>query len=165
MTGQESTDDIVITLNGQEVTVAGHDALPLLHVLREVLGSRGTRFGCGQGTCGACTVIVDGKAVTSCDLPLEAVRGSRIETVEGLTASGRMHPLAEAVLTCQAAQCGYCLPGILMAAKALLDREPDADETRIRQALDDNLCRCGAHLRILRAVRSARDDLAKEPVR
>ncbi|WP_299808361.1 (2Fe-2S)-binding protein [uncultured Roseibium sp.] len=159
MADQQGTDGMTITLNGRQTAVSGHDSLPLLHVLREVLGLKGTRFGCGQGTCGACTVIVDGKAVTSCDLPLEAVRGKRIETVECLTAAGATHPLAEAVLACQAAQCGYCLPGILMAAKALLDREPDAPDARIREALDDNLCRCGAHLRILRAVRLASETM------
>lgn len=161
----EQTDDasISVVLNGVDTQVEGHDTLALLHVLREVLGLKGTRFGCGQGTCGACTVIVDGKAVTSCDLPLEAVRGKTIETVECLadsgTDTGAAHPLARAVLDFQAAQCGYCLPGILMSAKALLDREPDACEARIREALDDNLCRCGAHLRILRAVRKAGREL------
>lgn len=155
MTEQTMEVTTTFTLNGSETAVAGHGTLPLLHVLRDVLDLKGTRFGCGQGTCGACTVIVDGKAVTSCDLPLEAVQGKSIETVESLTAAEGAHPLADAVLEGQAAQCGYCLPGILMAAKALLDQDPEASDKRVREALDDNLCRCGAHLRILRAVRLA----------
>ena len=154
------TRPIAFTVNGDKHSVETAPDTPLLYLLREELGLKGTRFGCGQATCGACTVIIDGRAVTSCDLPAEAVNGKSIETVEALAGgNGDLHPLAEAALTCQAAQCGYCLPGILMAAKALLDADPDPDEATIRQALDANLCRCGAHLRILRAIRMAAEEM------
>lgn len=152
------TRAIAFTLNGRERTVEAAPDMPLLYLLREEVGLKGTRFGCGQAACGACTVIIDGKAATSCDMPAEAVEGKSVETVEALTGeSGELHPLAEAVLACQAAQCGYCLPGVLMSAKALLDTNPDPTDAQIREALDDNLCRCGSHLRILRAVRMAAD--------
>jgi nicotinate dehydrogenase subunit A len=154
------TRHVTFTVNGKERSVETAPDTPLLYLLREALGLKGTRFGCGQASCGSCTVIVDGRAVTSCDLPAVAVDGKRVESVEVLSGeNGDLHPLAKAALNCQAAQCGYCLPGILMAAKALLDVDPDPDETKIRQALDANLCRCGAHLRILRAVRMAAKEM------
>ncbi len=147
-------ESIEFTLNGQKTAVAADPQIPFLYALREVLGLKGTRFGCGDAACGACTVIVDGEAVTSCDLPLSVVAGKVIETVESLDMDPP-HPLIEAALEFQAAQCGYCLPGILMAAKALLDRNPRPDRSEIIAALDNNLCRCGAHLRILSAVKRA----------
>lgn len=154
------TRPITLTINGEVHTLTAAPNTPLLYLLREDLGLKGTRFGCGQATCGACTVIVDGRAVTSCDLPADVADGKSIETVEGLTGTtGEPHPLVRAVLACQAAQCGYCLPGIVMAAKALLDADRDPDEASIRKALDANLCRCGAHLRILRAVRMAAEEM------
>lgn len=154
------TRPIAFTVNGEEHALETAPNTPLLYALREDLGLRGTRFGCGQATCGSCTVIVDGRAITSCDLPVEAVDGKSIETVEGLAGpEGGLHPLAKAVLDVQAAQCGYCLPGILMAAKALLDANPDPDEATLRAALDGNLCRCGTHLRILRAIRTAAEEM------
>ena len=150
-------DEVHFTLivNGRAYEVSAPPDTPLLDVLREDLGLRATRFGCGQGACGACTVLLDGRAVMSCDLPVSRAEGARIETAEGLVSDGRRHPVLEALLAHQAGQCGYCLPGIAMAAKALLASNPDPDAAEIRQALDGNLCRCGAHPRILRAVADA----------
>lgn len=144
---------LTLRVNGatREATVAPDT--PLLHVLREELDLKAARFGCGQGTCGACMVIVDGKAVPSCDTPVGTVEGKEIQTAEGL-AEGP-HPLIEAMIEHQAAQCGYCLPGIVMSAKALLDETPRPSRDEIKAALDGNLCRCGTHLRILRAVEAA----------
>ena len=145
-----------IVVNGTTVGIESDPATPLLHVLRDELGLRAARFGCGQGTCGACTVIVDGRPVLSCDIPAAEVAGRHVETAEGLVAGGR-HPLVEAFVARQAGQCGFCLSGILMAAKALLDAEPQPSRARIAEALDANLCRCGAHGRILDAVEAAAD--------
>jgi nicotinate dehydrogenase subunit A len=147
------------TLNGRAVSVRSDPNMPLLHVLREDLGQRATRFGCGQASCGACTVIVDGRAVMSCDIPVAAVAGLSVETAEGLDGVPP-HPLVTAFLDHQAGQCGYCLPGILMAAKALLDSEVAPDRDRIARALDANLCRCGTHVRILDAVEDAARQIA-----
>jgi nicotinate dehydrogenase subunit A len=127
----------------------------LLLVLRNELGLSGARFGCGEGLCGACTVIVEGRAVTSCDLPLEAVSGKAVETVEGIARDGKLHAVQQALLDEQAGQCGYCLTGIVMRAKALLDANPTPSLEEIAQSLDKHLCRCGAQPRILRAIRRA----------
>lgn len=145
---------VAFTVNGTAVEVDAAEDMPLLYVLRDSLDLKATRFGCGDAACGACTVIVDGVARTSCDLPVSAVRGARVETAEGLDADPA-HPLLAAMLGHQAAQCGYCLPGILMAAKAYLDAGGGADRQAIAAALDGNLCRCGAHVRILDAVEDA----------
>lgn len=157
MTETARQDTVRLTVNGSDHEVSAEPDTPLLYVLRNHLGLKGTRFGCGLGQCGACHVLVDGHAVTSCDLPLWAAAGKAVTTVEGLGKDGTPHPLVDAFVAEQAAQCGYCLSGILVTAAALLDREPDADETRVRAALDRNLCRCGTHNRIVRAVlRAAR---------
>ena len=149
-----STTDVRFTLNGTAVEVGGPDEMPLLYALRDGLGLKATRFGCGDAACGACMVIVDGEARTSCDLPISAIEGARIETAEGLDGDPA-HPLLAAMLKHQAGQCGYCLPGILMAAKAYLDAGGGADRAAIAAALDANLCRCGTHVRILDAVEEA----------
>ncbi len=148
---QDAGAAIAIHVNGTAHTVDADPATPLLHVLRETLNLKATRFGCGEATCGACTVIVDGKAVMSCDLPLSEAEGARIETAEGLTGTA----LLDAFLDHQAGQCGYCLPGILMASKALLADEPAPSRARIAEALDGHLCRCGAQNRILDAIEDA----------
>lgn len=149
-------DETTITcvVNGTERTFQADPTLPLLYAIRDTLGLRATRFGCGEATCGACTVIVDGKAVMSCDMPVSSIAGKRIETAEGLN-TDPPHPLVAAFLDHQAGQCGYCLPGILMASKALLEAEPSANRARIAEALDDNLCRCGTHARILDSIEDA----------
>ncbi|HEX5493500.1 MAG TPA: (2Fe-2S)-binding protein [Mycobacteriales bacterium] len=149
------TDSVALTaltVNGVEHKVDAAADTPLLYVLRDHLGLKGTRFGCGLGQCGACHVLVDGRAVTSCDLPLWATAGRSVTTVEGLGAAGAPHPLRQAFTDEQAAQCGYCLSGILVTAAALLADNPGAGEDEVRAALDRNLCRCGSHNRIVRAV-------------
>jgi len=148
------------TLNGVERTITADAARSLLSVLRGELGLTGTRFGCGVNQCGACNVIIDGQAVAACDTPLWAAAGKRLTTIEGLGSPEHPHPLQRAFLEEQAMQCGYCIAGILMSAAALLARDPNPSEAQVRSALDRNLCRCGAHNRIVRAVlRAAQEDV------
>ena len=144
---------LVINVNGAAREVAADPETPLLYVLRNDLGLKGARYGCGLGLCGACTVIVDGTAVQSCDVPVSAVTGKTITTIEGIGTPDAPHPLQRAFIEKQAAQCGYCVTGIIMSAKALLDSKPAPTEEELRQALERNLCRCGTHTRILRAIR------------
>lgn len=142
------TSRISFTLNGAPRHCEAAANTPLLFVLRNYLDQKATRLGCGHGQCGACTVIIDGKAVTSCDFPVSEAEGKSIQTIEGLVASD--HPLITAILKHQAGQCGFCLPGIITRAAPLIDQGASFDE--IRTALDANLCRCGAHGRILAAI-------------
>jgi nicotinate dehydrogenase subunit A len=137
-----------LTVNGEEHPVPAAPDTPLLYVLRNDLGLTGTKFGCGLGVCGACTVLVDGEPVHACETPVSAVAGREVTTVEGLGAG----PLPRAFLDEQAGQCGYCLAGILVRAAALLASNPSPTTDEVRTALDGNLCRCGAHNRIVRAV-------------
>jgi nicotinate dehydrogenase subunit A len=141
-----------LRVNGAERSVAADPDVSLLSVLRAQLGLSGTHFGCGANQCGACNVLIDGQAVAACDTPLWAAAGKDIVTVEGLGTPERPHPLQRAFLAEQAGQCGYCLSGILISAAALLRRNPSPTEADVRAALDRNLCRCGAHNRIVRAV-------------
>jgi nicotinate dehydrogenase subunit A len=141
-----------LTVNGSAREIKSGDDVPLIYVLRDELGLTGTRFGCGSGHCGSCRILLDGQAVSSCDTPAWAAIGKRITTVEGLGTPERPHPVQRALLAEQAAQCGYCLPGILISAAALLERNAAPSEWEVRQALDRNLCRCGSHNRIVRAV-------------
>jgi nicotinate dehydrogenase subunit A len=142
-----------LTVNDASVTVTCDRDTPLLYVLRNHLGLKGTRFGCGQGLCGACNVIIDGRAVFSCDTPLWSVAGRRVLTIEGLPSSD---VVKEMFVSEQAAQCGYCVSGIVMSATALLLANSRPSEDEVRAALDGNLCRCGAHNRMVRAVLRAR---------
>jgi nicotinate dehydrogenase subunit A len=147
-----------LEVNGQRHSVSAGPDTPLLYVLRNDLGLVGSRFGCGTGQCGACFVIVEGKAVPSCDTPLWSVAGKKITTVEGLVKGGELHPVQKALLVEQAAQCGYCISGIAVAAAAFLQTNPKPSEADVRSALDRNLCRCGSHNRVVRAVlRAARE--------
>ena len=148
-------DAIKLRVNGAQHTVRADPDTPLLYILRNDLGLKGTRFGCGSGECGACHVLIDGRAVASCDTPLWSTAGKDIVTIEGLGTEGRLHPLQQAFIDEQAAQCGYCANGMILTAKALLDRNPHPSEADIRAALNYNLCRCGAHVEIVRAVRRA----------
>jgi nicotinate dehydrogenase subunit A len=141
-----------LRINGVERAVNADPATPLLTVLREELGLTGTRFGCGTNQCGACNVLVEDAAVAACDTPLWAVAGKSITTIEGLGTPEQPHALQRAFLSEQAMQCGYCISGILISAAALLKHQPDPSEAQVRAALDRNLCRCGAHNRIVRAV-------------
>jgi nicotinate dehydrogenase subunit A len=153
---------LMLHVNGKAREVQADAETPLLYALRNDLGLVGTRYGCGLGQCGACTVIIDGKAVQSCDVPLSAVVGKQISTVEALAADAALHPLQKAFIAEQAAQCGYCASGILMAAKALLDVNRNPSDADIRNALERNLCRCGTHSRILRAIKRAAKELRGE---
>ncbi|MDP1671929.1 MAG: (2Fe-2S)-binding protein [Burkholderiales bacterium] len=151
--------NLVLNVNGKACEVRADAETPLLYALRNDLGLVGTRYGCGLGQCGSCTVIIDGKAVQSCDVPLSAVVGKQISTVEALGTAATLHPLQRAFIAEQAAQCGYCTSGFLMAAKALLDVNTDPTDAEIRAALERNLCRCGTHSRILRAIKRAAKEL------
>ena len=152
---------ILLNVNGAAHAVAAEPETPLLYVLRNDLKLKGARFGCGQGQCGTCTVIIDGKAVQSCDLPVSAAVGKAVTTIEGISTDGQLHPLQQAFIDEQAAQCGYCITGIIMAAKALLDANPRPSDAEIRATLKGNLCRCGTHHRILRAIRRAAEGAGK----
>jgi nicotinate dehydrogenase subunit A len=140
------------TVNGAESTIEADPDTPLLYALRNDLELKGTRFGCGTGQCGACFVLIDGHAAPACDTPLWSVAGKSITTVEGLGSSGALHPLQQTFLAEQAAQCGFCTSGILISAAALLARNPKPTANEVRAALDRNLCRCGSHNRMVRAV-------------
>ena len=146
---------ITLTVNGEAVALALPDDATLLDALRNTLGLTGSRFGCGTGQCGACMVLVEGVAQPSCRLPLWAVADKAVVTVEGLGTAERPHPLQTAFLAQQAGQCGYCLAGILVSAAGLLRQTARPSEAAVREALDRNLCRCGAHNRIVRAVLQA----------
>ena len=154
-------DPVRLSVNGVEHAVAADPDTPLLYALRNDLELRGTRFGCGSGQCGACFVLIDGHATPACDTPLWSAAGKEITTVEGLGKGGTLHPLQQAFLAEQAAQCGYCTSGILISAAALLAGNPRPTEGEVRAALDRNLCRCGSHNRMVRAVLRAS---AQQPV-
>jgi nicotinate dehydrogenase subunit A len=143
---------INIKVNGAMHSVPAEPDTPLLYVLRNDLGLNAAKFGCGVAQCGACTVLVDGRPVRSCATPIDTLGQSEIITLEGLGTTERPHSLQAAFMAEQAVQCGYCIPGIIMAAKALLDRNPRPSEADVRQELAGNLCRCGTHNRIVRAV-------------
>ncbi|MGZ4508512.1 MAG: (2Fe-2S)-binding protein [Blastococcus sp.] len=150
-----STARFAFRVNGRDVEVTARPDTPLLTVLRNELGLMGTRFGCGLGMCGACFVRLDGAVVPSCDTPVEAAAGRSVGTVEGLTRDGRPHPVQQAILDRQAAQCGFCISGIAVRAAALLEETSAPDAAAVARALDRNLCRCGAHRRIIDAVVAA----------
>ncbi len=146
---------VTLNVNGQAHTIDAEPDTPLLYVLRDHLALNGAKFGCGLGQCGACTVMVDGNAVFSCIVPIMMLEGRKVTTVEGLGTIERPAPMQLAFVEEQAVQCGYCIPGMMMRAQALLERNPDASDDEIRMRLEPNLCRCGPHARILEAVRLA----------
>ena len=148
---------IELDVNGRVQRVDADPATPLLYVLRGDLQLNGAKFGCGLGQCGACTVLVDGSPVFSCLTPISTLARRKIRTVEGLGTLDKPGPMQRAFIEQQAAQCGYCIPGMMMRAQALLERNPDATDAEIRKDLAVNLCRCGTQMRILRAVGRARD--------
>ena len=149
------SDGVELIVNGKSVHVRGDGTTPLLQVLRNELGLRGSRFGCGTEQCGACMVLIDGEPSFSCACPIESLAGKRVTTVEGLASDGSLSPLQQAFVDEQAGQCGYCLSGILISAAALLARNPRPSRSEIAAALDRHLCRCGVHNRIMRAVARA----------
>jgi len=146
---------VSLDVNGKLHTLDIPPDTPLLYVLRNDLGLNGPKFGCGLGQCGACTVLMDGRAVRSCVMPVSQAAGKKIVTLEGLGSQDKPHPLQRAFMEEQAAQCGYCGNGMIMQSKALLDRSPDPSEQEIRRALAENLCRCGTHNNIIRAIQRA----------
>jgi len=153
-------DPITISVNGKSHTLSLAPETPLLYVLRNDLELNGAKFGCGLAQCGACTVIADGAPIRSCVTPLGDAAGREITTIEGLGTVAKPHPLQKAFIELQAAQCGYCINGMVMSAKALLDQSPHASNAEIRDALAGNLCRCGTHTRILRAIEKAQKEMA-----
>jgi nicotinate dehydrogenase subunit A len=151
---------LTLRVNGRAETLAVPEGASLLHVLRNDLRLNGPKYGCGLGQCGACTVLIDGVAARSCVIPVRAAQGRSITTLEGLGTREALHPVQQAFIEEQAAQCGYCLNGMIMATVALLGREPAPTDRQVRDALSHNLCRCGTHLEILQAVRRAAELLA-----
>jgi nicotinate dehydrogenase subunit A len=152
---------VTLSINGKTQQLDVEPDTPLLYVLRDDLELHGAKFGCGLAQCGACTVVVDGKAVRSCSIAVSKVAGKKITTLEGLGSSAKPHPIQKAFIDEGAAQCGYCINGMIMTAKALLDGTPQPSEKQIRQALAGNLCRCGTHPRIIRAVKRAAAAMTK----
>ncbi|MGB4293537.1 MAG: (2Fe-2S)-binding protein [Bacteroidales bacterium] len=146
---------IQFTLNGKKTTVTIDPGQNLLWVLRNHFGLTGTKFGCGIGFCGACTILIDNEAVRSCQLPVSEVEGKNVLTIEGLAVDGKLHPLQQAFVDNEALQCGFCTPGMIMNALALLKRNAAPTRQQIIEAMDDNLCRCGAHVRIIKAIEDA----------
>ena len=145
-----------LTVNGQKHEIESDPDTPLLYILRNDLKLKGTKFGCGGGVCGACTVIMDGLAIFSCDTPIWSIDDKKIETIEGISQDG-IHPLQELLIDEQAGQCGYCLSGIIMKVKAITDDDPTKSLDDIANELDRNLCRCGSQLRILNAIKKYLD--------
>ena len=144
-----------LQINGRDQRVDVPPSESLLTVLRTELGLTGAKYGCGEGQCGACTVLVDGQAVRACVSPVSTLQGKRITTIEGLAAPGALHPVQQAFAELDAMQCGYCTAGMIMSAVALLSRQPDATEDQIARGMNGNICRCGTHPRIVDAIRKA----------
>ena len=152
---------LTLNVNGKPASISTDDPqMPLLYALRDDLGLHGPRFGCGLGQCGACTVHLDGKAERSCQVPVSEAAGKKVVTLEGLGTLAKPHPLQQAFIDEQAVQCGYCINGMIMQAAALLRTTKNPTEQQIRAALAENLCRCGTHLRIVRAIRRASETMA-----
>jgi nicotinate dehydrogenase subunit A len=156
---------ISLTVNGSQVAIAADPDTPLLDVLRNHLGLVGAKFGCGLEQCGCCMVLIDGRPEKSCGKAVSTAAGKQVVTIEGLGTRDKPHPLQQAFLDEQAGQCGYCLPGIIVTAKALLDANSAPSRAEIARALDDNICRCGSHARILRAVERAAARMRGEDAR
>jgi nicotinate dehydrogenase subunit A len=151
---------ITLKVNGVTDTLELDPTTPLLYVLSDDLGLRGPKFGCGLGECGACTVIINGEATRSCITPVSTVHGAEITTLEGIGTIEKPHPLQKAFIEEQASQCGFCVNAVIMTAKALLDKNPKASDQEIREAMSNVLCRCFTHVRMIRAVHRAREEMA-----
>ena len=149
-------------LNGRAVSFSGDPDMPLLWCLRDHQGLTGAKFGCGIGACGACTVLIDGRAMRSCVTPVSAIAGRSVTTIEGLAQGDRPHPLQQAFVDCHGLQCGFCTPGMIMSAACLLSTTPDPTDAQIAEALEGNLCRCTGYVNIVAAVRQAAGALQKE---
>lgn len=155
------TTPIRFSLNGKLTSVEVEADRMLLWVLRTELGLTGTKFGCGEGLCGSCTVLVDGRAERSCQLPMRSVAGKKIVTIEGLAKNGELHPVQAAFVEHDALQCGFCTPGMILSAYSLLLENPKPTRQQILDHMEDNLCRCGAHVRILEAIETAAAEMGK----
>ena len=152
-------ETISFKLNNKPVSINTDSERALLWVLRTDLGMTGTKYGCGKAYCGACTVIVDGRAVRSCVLPVKSIKGKEVLTIEGLANNGKLHPIQEAFTKHDALQCGFCTPGMILTAYSLLLRNPQPTQEEIVRGMENNLCRCGAHTRIIRAIQSAAEQM------
>ncbi len=152
-------EEISFQLNGKKTEVKIDPTQTLLWVLRNHFGLTGTKFGCGMGFCGACTVLIDNEPVRSCTLPLRDVAGKKVVTIEGLAVNGKLHPVQKAFVEHDALQCGYCTPGMIMNATGLLLKNPSPTTQQIKEGMEDNLCRCGAHVRIVEAVHTAAKEM------
>ncbi|MHC4396897.1 MAG: (2Fe-2S)-binding protein [Planctomycetota bacterium] len=152
-------EKISFKLNGKEISLTTNSERMLLWVLRTDLGLTGTKYGCGRSHCGACTVIIDDRAVRSCVIPLRSVEGKNVLTIEGLAKNGKLHPIQEAFVKHNALQCGFCTPGMILDAYSLLSRNPQPTKSEILWGMDNNLCRCGSHLRIIQAIQSAAEEM------
>ena len=153
--------EVTLKVNGRTHTLDLDPATPLLYALSDDLQLRGPKFGCGLGQCGACTVIVKGQAIRSCITPVKSVEGAEISTLEGIGTVDKPHPLQKAFIEEQAAQCGFCISGVIMTAKAFLDKNPNASEQEIQKAMSSVLCRCFTNVRMLRAIRRAGQEMAR----
>jgi aerobic-type carbon monoxide dehydrogenase small subunit (CoxS/CutS family) len=152
-------DTIKFNLNDKPLELKMDEERRLLWVLRSNLGLAGTKYGCGEGMCGACTVLIDKKATRSCQVPMRDIKGKEVITIEGLAQSGRLHPLQKAFMDHDALQCGFCTPGMILSAYSLLLEKPLPTEVEIIEGMNDNLCRCGAHVRIIQAIQSAAKEM------
>jgi aerobic-type carbon monoxide dehydrogenase small subunit (CoxS/CutS family) len=152
-------ETISFQLNGKKTKVLIDPTQTLLWVLRNNLGLTGTKFGCGMGFCGSCTVLIDNESVRSCTLPVRDVAGKKIVTIEGLATKGKLHPVQKAFIEHDALQCGYCTPGMIMNATGLLLKNPSPTTQQIKDGMEDNLCRCGAHVRIIEAIHTAAKEM------
>ena len=153
---------IQFLLNGQSTEIDVDPRRPLLWVLRTDLGLTGTKYGCGERECGSCTVLLDGRPVYSCRTPVRSVQGREITTIEGLEKDGKLHPVQQAFADHDALQCGFCTPGLIMGAVGFLQRNPDPTPEEIREGLEDHLCRCGTHVRVIQAVQAAAKTLTED---
>jgi aerobic-type carbon monoxide dehydrogenase small subunit (CoxS/CutS family) len=151
--------NIQFTLNDKSVSIEVDGSRTLLWVLRTDLGLTGAKFGCGEGLCGACTVLINDEAVASCQISAEEIAGSNIRTIEGLARNGQLHPIQKAFIKYDALQCGFCTPGMILKAYSLLASNPKPTRDQIIEDMDDNLCRCGAHIRIIQAIQTASEEL------
>lgn len=154
-------ETIRFKLNRKPTVMTVDGERKLLWVLRSDFGLTGTKYGCGQGHCGACTVLINNKATRSCQLPVREIKGKEVLTIEGLGRGGSLHPLQKAFIDHDALQCGFCTPGMILSAYSLLLNKPNPTEAEIIEGMDDNLCRCGAHLRIVQAIQSAAQEMAE----
>jgi aerobic-type carbon monoxide dehydrogenase small subunit (CoxS/CutS family) len=151
-------------LNGKKTEISIDPKLTLLWVLRTKFGLTGTKFGCGIGFCGACTILIDNEAVRSCQVSVSDIAGKKVITIEGLAVNGKLHPVQQAFVDQDALQCGYCTPGMIINAVGLLKKNPDPSEQEIIKGMEDNLCRCGAHVRIVKAIQTAAKEMKGEKV-